>query len=238
MNETSTSNNNFRGEFLPWIIKWGRATNLLGVVLVFGPCLALALQGIFPSWAAFGAALAVQLPLSASAYIREPISYFTMLGVPGTYMAFLSGNISNLRVPCSSIATQSAGIVEGTDQGTITATIGCAVSTFVSTAFLTVGVIAGAWILDMMPPIVISALNLLLPALFASLLANYAFQKIKLAFIVIPACFLIYFAQISGLFSIFPAILVPAIPPLICSFGAMGLGVAMSKKDEKKAKQQ
>ena len=54
----------------------------------------------------------------------------------------------------------------------------------------------------------------------------------------IPACFLIYFAQISGLFSIFPAILVPAIPPLICSFGAMGLGVAMSKKDEKKAKQQ
>ena len=85
MNETSTSNNIFRGEFLPWIIKWGRATNLLGVVLVFGPCLALALQGIFPSWAAFGAALAVQLPLSASAYIREPISYFTMLGVPGTY---------------------------------------------------------------------------------------------------------------------------------------------------------
>ena len=234
MNDTSTGNDIFRGEFLPWIIKWGRATNLLGVVLVFGPCLALAMMGIFPSWAAFMTALAIQLPLSASAYIREPISYFTMLGVPGTYMAFLSGNISNLRVPCSSIATKSAGIVEGTDQGTITATIGCAVSTFVSTALLTIGVIAGAWVLEMLPPIVTEVLNLLLPALFASLLANYAFQKPKLGLIVIPACFIIYFLQISGMFAFLPSVVLSAVPPLICSFGAMGLGVAMSKKQAAK----
>ena len=55
-------NNIFRGEFLPWIVKWGRATNLLGVVLAFGPCLALAMMGIWPNWTALAAAAAVQIP--------------------------------------------------------------------------------------------------------------------------------------------------------------------------------
>lgn len=230
MENTNTNNNVFRSEFLPYIIRWGKGTNLLGVLLVFGPCLYLGLKGIWPDWTAFGAAFAIQFPLVCSAYIREPISYFAMLGVPGTYMAFLSGNISNLRVPCSSIATKSAGIEEGTDKGTITATIGCAVSTLVSTIFLTVGVIAGASILSALPPIVTSALNLLLPALFASLLANYAFMKPNLACIVVPACFIIYWAQINKFFSFLPSVIQGAVPPLICAFGAMGLGVVMAKK--------
>ena len=61
------SNNVFRGEFLPYIIKWGRGTNLLGVILVFGPCIYLGLKGIWPDSGAFIAALTLQLPLSASA---------------------------------------------------------------------------------------------------------------------------------------------------------------------------
>lgn len=234
----NTTNNAYRGEFLPWIIKWGRASNLMGAVLVFGPCLYLGLQGIWPDWAAFGAAFAIQFPLVCSAFVREPISYFAMLGVPGTYMAFLSGNISNLRVPASSIATQSAGIEEGTEQGSITATIGCAVSTLVSTIFLTVGVIAGAGLLAALPPIVTQALNLLLPALFASLLANYSFMRPKLAYIVVPAAFLIYFAQVQGFFNFIPAIIRSAVPPIICSFGAMGLGVATADKADKGKKEE
>ena len=224
------NNNVYKNNFLPFIVKWGRGSNLLGILLVFGPCLYLGLQGYWPDWAAFGAAFAIQFPLVCSAYIREPISYFTMLGVPGTYMAFLSGNISNLRVPCSSIATLSAGIEEGTDKGTITATIGCATSTFVSTIFLTVGVICGSWLLSLLPPIVTSALNLLLPALFAALLANYAFTAKKLALIVIPADIIVYFLQLKGAFNFLPAWAQSAVPPIICSFGAMGLGVVMANK--------
>lgn len=224
------NNNIFKSEFIPSIVKWGRGTNLLGVLLVFGPCLYLGLQGYWPNWAAFGAAFAIQFPLVCSAYIREPISFFTMLGVPGSYMAFLSGNISNLRVPCSSIATLSAGIEEGTDKGTITATLGCATSTFVSTTFLTVGVMAGSWLLSVLPPIVTAALNLLLPALFAGLLANYAFSAKKLASIVLPACVIVYLGEMFGFFNFLPAAIKSAIPPVICAFGAMGLGVVMANK--------
>ena len=224
----------FKGEFIPYIVKWGRLTDLLGAVLVFSPCIYMAINGILPEATAFVAALAIQLPSTCTAWIREPISYFTMLGVPGTYMAFLSGNISNLRVPCSSIATKSAGLEEGTDQGTITATLGCATSTFVSTIFLTIGVLAGNTLLQALPPIVTSALNLLLPALFASLLCNYCFMKPKLAAICAPAAFFVYWLQLQGVFA-WAGLFASAIPPLICSFGSMGLGVVLSKKEAAKA---
>jgi len=221
-------NNVFRGEFLPWIIKTGRATNLLGVLLAFGPCLALIMMGVWPNWTALGACMVVQLPGLMVTQIREPISFFTVLGVPGTYMSFLSGNISNMRVPCASIATKSAGYVEGTDEGTITATIGIAVSTFVSTAFLTVGVIAGSWLLSILPPIVTQVLNLLLPALFTTLLVNYIMMRPKFGIMWTPVCFIMYWLYLQGVFG--TGTIATAFVPIFCAFGAMGLGVVGTKK--------
>lgn len=224
------NNNIFRTEFLPWTFKFGKWTDLLGVVLCFGPCIALLLMGIHPSWGAFAAGFAIQFPLMLAAQVREPFTYFTVLGAPGTYMSCLSGNISNLRVPCATVAQQAAGVQEGSEQGTIVATIGIAVSTFVNILLLTVAVVAGAWILEQLPDIVVSALNLLLPALFAALMANYAFQKPKLAIIVIPACFILYALYAHGALNFIPSLLRSAIMPLVCSFGSMFLGVWMSKK--------
>jgi len=221
-------NNVFRGEFLPWIIKTGRATNLLGVLLAFGPCLALIMMGVWPNWTALGACMVVQMPGLMVTQIREPISFFTVLGVPGTYMSFLSGNISNMRVPCASIATKSAGYVEGTDEGTITATIGIAVSTFVSTAFLTVGVIAGSWLLSILPPIVTQVLNLLLPALFTTLLVNYIMMRPKFGIMWTPVCFIMYWLYLQGVFG--TGTIATAFVPIFCAFGAMGLGVVGTKK--------
>ena len=221
-------NNVFRGEFLPWIIKWGRLTNLLGVVLCFGPCIALGLMGVWPNWTALGAAAAVVMPGMTITQIREPISYFTVLGVPGTYMSFLSGNISNMRVPCASIATKSAGYVEGSDEGTITATIGIAISTFVSTVILTVGVIAGSWLLAILPPVVTQILNLLLPALFTTLLINYCMMRPKFAILWTPVCFVMYWLYLQGVFG--TGTLATAFVPIFCAFGAMGLGVVGTNK--------
>ena len=221
-------NNIFRGEYLPWSIKFGRATNLLGVLLAFGPCLALALMGVWPNWTALGACAMVQIPGLIVTQIREPISFFTVLGVPGSYMSFLSGNISNMRVPCASIATKSAGYVEGSDEGTITATIGIAVSTFVSTTFLTVGVIAGSWLLSILPPVVTTILNLLLAALFATLLVNYCMMTPKFAILWVPVCFVMYWLYLKGVFGM--GTLATAFVPIFCAFGAMGLGVVGTNK--------
>lgn len=220
----------FKDSFIPYIIKWGKGLNLLGVVLCFGPCLALAIMGIFPPWEAFFTALAIQLPMVISPYIYEPISYFAVLGIPGSYMSFLSGNISNLRVPASSVAQAAAGVEEGSDEGTIIATIGIAVSTFVNIVILAIGVVLGAVALSKLPPEVTVALNLLLPALFAALLANYAMQKPKLALISIPLSLAMVFLSKGGMLSFLPGALASALPILISVFGTMAIGVKMAKK--------
>ena len=77
----------------------------------------------------------------------EPISYFPIVGVAGTYMAFVSGNISNLRIPCAMIAQKAAGVEPGTDRGSIVATLGMAVSIIVNVIILAAGIFAGAQVL-------------------------------------------------------------------------------------------
>lgn len=220
----------FDENFIPYIIKWGKRLNSLGIILVFGPCLALALMGIFPPWEALMAGLAIQIPAVMSTYIYEPISFFPVLGIPGSYMSFLSGNISNLRVPASSIAQSAAGVKEGSDEGTIISTVGIAVSTYVNIIILTLGVVLGANILARMPPEVIAALNLLLPALFAALLANYVMQKPKLAVFSVPLSLAMVLLTKGGYLAFLPGVLASALPILTSVFGTMAIGVTMAKK--------
>ena len=222
-----------KNSFIPWIVKWGRGMNLFGVLLCFGPCIALAIMGYLPPWGAFLAALAIQLPGTASAWFYEPISYFAVLGIPGSYMAFLSGNISNLRVPASAIAQEAAGVVEGSDEGTIVATIGIAVSTFVNILFLTIGVMGGSYILAKLPPEVTAALNLLLPALFAALLANNVTKNPKLACVGIPLAGVMVALQNAGVLNFLGKLSTPVVV-LTAVFGTMGAGIAMAKKSDKK----
>ncbi len=218
--------------FTPWIVKWGRGLNLLGVAFCFGPCLALALMGILPPWGALATAIAIQLPMVASAYIYEPISFFAVLGIPGTYMSFLSGNISNLRVPASAIAQEAAGVKEGSDEGTIIATIGIAVSIFINIIILTIGVLLGSWVLSKLPASVTTALNLLLPALFAALLGNYIVKNPKLALFGVPLALFMVLIKNAGWLNFLPAALITPVVVLVSVFGTMTFGVVRAKKQK------
>ena len=62
-------------------------------------------------------------------------------------MAFLSGNISNMRIPCASMAQVAADVEPGTEKGSVIATIGMAVSIMINTSVLTVGAILGTSVL-------------------------------------------------------------------------------------------
>lgn len=219
----------FNGDFIPYIIRNGRMLNLLGILLSFGPAIALAIKGIFPPMDALLAALSIRLPMVAHLYITEPISYFAVLGIPGTYMSFLSGNISNLRLPCGSTAQRAAGVKEGTDEGTLIATIGVAISTFVNIVVLAIGVIGGTYITSILPEKIILGINLLIPALFASLAANYIRQNPKVALIGVPLAFIMTILGIGPL-QVLPSALANSLPILITVFGTMGAGIALAKK--------
>ncbi|GAA6515103.1 hypothetical protein [Merdimmobilis hominis] len=216
----------FSKDFIPYIIKWGRSLNLFGVVLVFGPCIALAMMGIFPDWTAVGLGCIMQMSSSGLFYVIEPISYFTALGIPGTYMSFLSGNIGNLRVPCSVIAQEAVGVEQGSEEGTIIATVGIAVSIVVNTVILTLGVVAGSAVFAMLPQSVKDAFNLLLPALFASMAANSIVNNPKLAMYGVPVAGIMTIGNKFGMLNFLPSLLRTPVVLLVSVFGTIGLGMA------------
>ena len=171
-------NDYYSGTYIPGIVKWGKITLLLGIFAGFLPALVMAFRGYMPPVSAIIAGTLMQISVSGAFYIVEPISYFPILGIPGTYLTFLSGNTSNMRVPCSSVAQEAAGVEMGTEEGSIISTIGIATSILVNVVILTVGAVAGSVILNILPAPVKEALNFLLPALFGAVFGQFA-GKVK-----------------------------------------------------------
>ncbi|MBQ6835090.1 MAG: hypothetical protein IJO55_11860 [Lachnospiraceae bacterium] len=198
-------NNYFEKEYLPKMHRIGTITNILGVVLSFAPAAVLAVvYGLLPDWGALATAFVAALSAFGFLWFVEPISYFTVVGPIGTYMAFLSGNISNMRVPCASMAQISAGVEPGTNEGSIIATIGMAVSIIINVSVLTIGVILGSSVLAMLPAAVTEALNYLLPALFGALLMQFGLKQKGLGVTMLVFSILMCIAINAGVFSWLP----------------------------------
>lgn len=223
-NETmQTTQQIYENEYIPYSIKWGRLTSLIGVVASFVPVAVLAIVfDIMPALDAIVAAATIRISACVVYYFVEPISFQPVLGIPGTYMAFLSGNISNLRVPCSSVAQKAAGVEEGTPEGAVLSTIGVAVSIVVNLLILTAGVLLGAQIIAMIPESLVNALVYLVPALYGAMLMQMVLYAPKIAVIAVPLGIITLVISKTGLFDSSVAI-------LISVFGSIIIGRMLMK---------
>ncbi|MEA4966380.1 MAG: hypothetical protein VB055_11250 [Oscillospiraceae bacterium] len=228
MNEKSvqaTSVSSFKNDYIPYCVKWGRLTSLFGVAASFLPVIILAvIFRVMPTWEAIAAAATIRVSACLVYYFIEPISYQPVLGIPGTYMAFLSGNISNLRVPCSSVAQKAAGVQEGTPEGTVFSTIGVAVSIVVNLLILTAGVLLGSQILSMIPSSFLSLLTYMVPALYGAMLMQMIMYAPKMAAISVPLAIVTMVLSNHG-------VIPSSIAILINVFGSVLLGILFQRKD-------
>lgn len=223
MNEEMTTQQIYDQEYIPYSIKWGRLTSLIGVAASFFPVIILSFVfKIVPAFDAIVAAATIRISACLVYYFIEPISFQPVLGIPGTYMAFLSGNLSNLRVPCSSVAQQAAGVEEGTPEGAVLSTIGVAVSIVVNLAILTLGVFLGSQIIALIPESVVNALVYLVPALYGAMLMQMILYAPKIALIAVPLSIVTLAISKTGIFDSSMAI-------LISVFGSIIIGRLLMK---------
>lgn len=108
----------------------------------------------------------------------EPFTFYPIIGLPGLFMAMLSDNTSNLRLPALASAQQGAGVEPGTEQGHLIAIIGIAVSVVISTVMISVAAIGGASVMTLLPDEVISVLNFLLPSLFGAIFGTMLIARV------------------------------------------------------------
>lgn len=134
------------------------------------------------------------IPLS----IAEIMAFYPTLGNAGMYMAYATGNISNLKLPCAAIGMEVANVKPATREGDIIATISMAGSVIVCELMLVLGVILLVPLSESLNnPILKPAFEQILPALFGALGAYYILKGWRLA--VVPLGVGIIFSLIGGL---------------------------------------
>ena len=225
------NNEYYSKSYIPSIVKWGKITMLLGIITCFCPAIVISVvYGYMPPISAIIAGTISQMSVSGALYIVEPISYFPILGIPGTYLTFLSGNTSNMRVPCSSVAQEAAGVEMGTEKGSIISTIGIAISILVNVVILTIGAVAGNAIINIMPAAMKGALNFLLPALYGAVFGQFAIARPKLGAVAVVIAFGMNWLLKNGYLGFFPG--TPSyVVILVAVFGSILAGRILYKKE-------
>jgi hypothetical protein len=173
----------YEKEFSAPIHKVGMVTCGLAILGMFLPPAWLYFQyGIFPPISAIMVGMGLALTYAVPFFIIEPISYYPTLGDAGTYMSFLAGNISNMRLPCAAVAQAVAGVEEGTKEGELIATVGIAISIWLSIIAVFIGAVATGFFVQFFPAWVQDAFKrFLLPAVFGAVFGQFALRGMKYA---------------------------------------------------------
>lgn len=161
----------------------GTPTNLIAAFTAFIPVLYLCIR--YNCWPDPGMVLSAW-GLTAVAfgafYIVEPISYYAALGMSGTYLSFLSGNIGNMRVPCASLALDVTDSEAGTMQAEIVSTMAICGSIVTNVIATTLAAFVGSAIVAILPNMVkVGLQSYASAAIFGATFGNFALKQPKLA---------------------------------------------------------
>ena len=169
--------------YLDSVHRHGRIWGLIIFALILAfPIAVCLIFGVFPEWNALLSGLVAIMPMYWAVGIVEMFTYVPMLGAGGAYLSFVTGNISNLKLPCALDAMERANVKPSSEEGEIISTISIAVSGIVTTVIIIIGV---ALIVPLTPlleaPILTPAFDMILPALFGGLAVAFISKNAKLS---------------------------------------------------------
>lgn len=148
-------------------------------------------------------------PMYWAVGIVETITYVPMLGAGGSYLSFVTGNISNLKLPCALGALEQAEVKANSEEGEVISTIAIAVSSIVTTVIIIIGVLLIAPLSPVLQSQTLApAFAQILPALFGGLGVVFISKNVKISIAPI-ALMLILFIFVPALNAGTVGIMVP-----------------------------
>ena len=155
--------------------------SVMALLLAF-PVAVAVFFGVMPDWAALLTGLIATAPLYWVVGVIETVTFVPMLGAGGSYLSFVTGNISNLKMPCALNALEQNGVSANSEEGEVISTIAIATSSIVTTIIIIIGVIC---IVPLTPileaPVLEPAFQQILPALFGGLGVAFVSKNWKIA---------------------------------------------------------
>ena len=209
-----------------YLEQFNRRTHVLGrivsaitlVLLVGAPFLIGTFLGAMPDMGAVAKGfLSVGLVWTVSS-VAEFLIYTPMLGAGGGYLAFITGNLINMKIPCAVNARDIVGTKTGTAENEIISTLSIATSSLVTIIVLALGV---ALLVPLQPvlqsPVLQPAFANVVPALFGAMAYQYFRKNIRVA--IAPL------VMMSVLFMLVPS-LTGSTSFMIVPSGALAIGIA------------
>ena len=200
--------------------RFGRIMTIITLVLLLGaPFVIGAYLGAMPNMAAFGKAMLAIGIIYLISGIVEYLIYVPMLGAGGSYLAFITGNLINMKIPCAMNAKDIVGAKSGTPENEIISTLSIATSSLVTIIVLALGVML---MIPLQPvlqsPALQPAFENVVPALFGAMACKYYKGNFKIAAITLLVMTL--------LFTLVPS-LTGSTSFMIIPSGAIAIGLAL-----------
>lgn len=196
----------------------GRITLGVAIILLIGAPLVMGLlYGVMPDMSGFLKGIIKVGIIYIPVAIVEFLVYAPMLGTGGSYLTFLTGNVTNLKIPCAMNSRDIAKTEVGTVENEIISTISVSVSALVTMLVIFVGVLLLVPLSPVLQnPVLTPAFDTVVPALFGALGLKYFIKSLKIAFIPLLTMTLL-------------CVIVPAAIPqtslLLIPAGGMALGI-------------
>ena len=208
---------------------YGRTGLIIGILLMLGcPFVMGLILGAMPDMSAFWKGFVQVAMVYIPSCAVEFLIYTPMLGAGGSYLAFITGNLINMKIPCMMNAKGITDAEAGSPESEIVSTLSIAASAVTTTAVIAVGVLL---LIPLQPilssPVLAPAFDNVVPALFGALAYQYFRKGIKI--VAIPLVVM--------------TVLCVAVPSLIGSVGfliipsgamAIGIGYLLWKQERQK----
>lgn len=174
-------------------VKWdeyNKRTHVIGrlvsaitlIMLVGAPFLIGKYLGAYPDMKAVGNGfISVGIVWMVSS-VAEFLIYTPMLGAGGGYLAFITGNLINMKIPCAMNARDIVGAKTGTPENEIISTISIATSSLVTIVVLFIGVVLMVPLQPLLQsPVLQPAFENVVPALFGAMAYKYYRNNMHIA---------------------------------------------------------
>lgn len=203
----------------------GRVTLIVMTALLLAvPFLYGSINSVSPNLGGFLSGLAKVGLIYYPVAIVEFLVYTPMLGVGGSYLSFMTGNVTNMRIPCVMNAKDIAGTEAGTPEHEIISTIAVATSAITTTVVIVIGVICMVPLQPVLQSeVLLPAFNNVVPALFGALGLKYFAKSPQIAILPLVLVSLLCIF-VPSMISQSSLLMIP------CGALALGIGFVLFKK--------
>jgi len=205
----------------------GKAMTIIAIAAMISfSVFAAILYNVWPSLKGFLAGFANVAVIYYPVAIAEFLIFAPMLGTGGSYLAFLTGNLTNLKIPCAMNARDIAKVEAGTPENEIISTLSISASAITTMLIIFAGVLLLSPLRHILAePVLAPAFDNVVAALFGALGLKYFIKQPKIA--IVPLVLLTLLCiLVPSMISQTSILIIPA------GLIALGIGYVLFKKEK------